>query len=310
MTRWAILLALGVAAAQPASGAAPPPELAVVIEVDGLTADLFQRYRGHLSGGLGRLARGVVYADASSGSNPVGSFGAEVTEPGITGIISGSTSIPPGFDNRWTWNGRQFADNAKVSASRVLPVANQAIGALIATAEPGLIPPPACASASPSARFARAAGDTAAFSSSPALDGAVLAVGAGMVGELKMGVDNEPDLITLRLPALADTVGRFGTESEAACLHLLSIDRDLAGFFSQLDRGGIEYVVGLAGSGETRTKVPLLFWRAGMEPAVRQDPVSTNDMDSTIAAILGIPNRAGQMPGKCLTTVAGAACPD
>lgn len=308
MTDWAYLLALAIAASQPATGSSSAPELAVVLEVDGLSTDLFQRYRAHFAGGLGRLSRGVFFVNASAGRDPLGALAVQVTEPGISGIISGSTSIPPGFGNRWTWNGRQFADNARVSASRVLPVANQAISALVATAEPGLVPPPACAGTTPSARFARAAGDTVAFSSSPALDGAVLAVGAGMVGEQRMGVDSAPDVIVLRLPALASTINRFGPDSEAACLHLLSIDRDLAGFFSQLDRGNIDYVVGLLGGTSGRGSAPLVFWRAGIEPVVRQDPVSVTDLAPSIAAILGARAGTGQMAGNCLTAIAGNAC--
>ena len=80
-------------------------------------------------------------------------------------------------------------------------------------------------------RFARAAGDHDAFNDSPEYDGAVLALAASLIGEMKLGRGPSPDLLSVGLSA-TDYVGHhFGTEGQEMCLQLLSLDRDLGDFF-------------------------------------------------------------------------------
>jgi predicted AlkP superfamily pyrophosphatase or phosphodiesterase len=66
------------------TAATPPPKLIVVISVDQFSADLFAEYRSHYTGGLARLASGVVF--------PAGyqSHGATETCPGHSTILTGN----------------------------------------------------------------------------------------------------------------------------------------------------------------------------------------------------------------------------
>lgn len=67
-----------------ATAPATPPKLIIMIAVDQFSADLFAEYRGHFTGGLARLASGVVF--------PAGyqSHGATETCPGHSTILTGS----------------------------------------------------------------------------------------------------------------------------------------------------------------------------------------------------------------------------
>ena len=55
-------------------------------------------------------------------------------------------------------------------------------------------------------------------------------------------------------------------------------------------------------------RVPILFWRAGMTPAVREEAVETADIMPTLAAMLGLAVDPATIDGECLT-VEGASCP-
>jgi len=168
-------------------------------------------------------------------------------------------------DQRWFYNGKQFVTNesgAPVPAA--IARTNAALAAEIAKAQPGLEPPPFCAAKAkpyvlgglPNSlrgqprtvglgRFERAAGDYDAFNDSPEYDGAVLALAASLVGEMKLGHGPSSDLLSIGLSA-TDYVGHhFGTQGQEMCLQLLSLDRDLGDFFQLLDRSGIDYAVAL-----------------------------------------------------------------
>ena len=56
-------------------------------------------------------------------------------------------------------------------------------------------------------------------------------------------------------------------------------------------------------------RVPILFWRAGMEPQTREEAVDTADIMPTIAAMIGIPVDAGSIDGRCLAGISGISCP-
>ena len=55
-------------------------------------------------------------------------------------------------------------------------------------------------------------------------------------------------------------------------------------------------------------RVPVLFWRRGIEPQSREEPVDTVDIMPTLAAMLGLPLGDRQIDGRCLQAVAGSAC--
>jgi len=69
---------------QKVTAATPPPKLIVMIAVDQFSADLFAEYRSHFTGGLARLASGVVF--------PAGyqAHGATETCPGHSTILTGN----------------------------------------------------------------------------------------------------------------------------------------------------------------------------------------------------------------------------
>ena len=80
----AVLAQNSPAPAAKVTAATPPPKLVVVIAVDQFSADLFAEYRSHFTGGLARLASGVVF--------PAGyqSHGATETCPGHSTILTGN----------------------------------------------------------------------------------------------------------------------------------------------------------------------------------------------------------------------------
>jgi hypothetical protein len=50
-------------------------------------------------------------------------------------------------------------------------------------------------------------------------------------------------------------------------------------------------------------RVPILFWRAGMPGAAREDAVDTVDIMPTLAAMIGLPVPAASVDGQCLSQV-------
>ena len=75
------------ACAQPAAPAAAPagaPKLIVALSIDQLSSDLYDQYRPHLSGGIGRLSQGTVFRNGYQSHN------ATETCPGHSTIMTGS----------------------------------------------------------------------------------------------------------------------------------------------------------------------------------------------------------------------------
>jgi predicted AlkP superfamily pyrophosphatase or phosphodiesterase len=56
-------------------------------------------------------------------------------------------------------------------------------------------------------------------------------------------------------------------------------------------------------------RVPIAFWRKGMAPAVREEPVETVDIMPTLAAMLVLMAPAPRADGKCLGGISGILCP-
>lgn len=158
-------------------------------------------------------------------------------------------------DQRWYWDGTQFVtDLAHAPAMPGVVAINQSVERLVAAPEPPLEPTPFCMSRSApitlsngrivgNGRFQRAAGDYGAFTSSPAMDGATLALAARLVGDMKLGQGPATDLLSIGLSATDHIGHEYGPEGQEQCLNLLSLDRDLAGFFQVLDASHIDYAV-------------------------------------------------------------------
>lgn len=318
MRKFAAALFAVIAAAATRAQTPAPPKLAIVISVDQFSTDLLDEYRSQFTGGLGELARGTMFPNGVEGpSTPTigdllkqrspASLDVAVAGDGSAATRSGHTA-----DQLWHWNGRSFVTNlAETTPPASVAITNQAVARLVAQPEPPFDPPPFCqgkASGVPgsNSRFQRAAGDYTGFTASPGLDGATLALAAHLVQELRLGQHKVPDLLAISLSATGNVARQYGPAGQAMCLNLLSLDRDLGGFLQVLDEAHLDYAVILEGSGATR--VPILFWRAGMAPALREQTVSTADLAPTLAAMIGL--AAPRLTsGHCLTDVQDVLCP-
>lgn len=87
------------ACAQPAVTAATPsgaPKLIVALSIDQLSADLYDQYRPHLAGGIGRLSQGTVFRNGYQSHN------ATETCPGHSTIMTGARPSRTGIiANYW-----------------------------------------------------------------------------------------------------------------------------------------------------------------------------------------------------------------
>jgi predicted AlkP superfamily pyrophosphatase or phosphodiesterase len=96
MLRRLAALALATLPVTASAQSAPPPRLLVVISVDQFSADLFAEYRAHFTGGLKRLAGGVVFPSGYQ------SHAATETCPGHSTILTGARPTRTGIiANRW-----------------------------------------------------------------------------------------------------------------------------------------------------------------------------------------------------------------
>ncbi|MFN3943769.1 MAG: alkaline phosphatase family protein [Allosphingosinicella sp.] len=369
----AFLLSLALAAAPAAAQERPAPRLVVAIAVDQLGADLYERYRPHFTGGLGRLSRGTVFTSgwqghAATETCPGHSTILTGSRPSRTGIIAnnwfdlgaarddkyiycaedpripGSASnnytlssyhlqVPAmgdlmkradprarvvtvtgkdraaammgghGPDERWWWGGTEFVTHEGRPAPRAVGLVNANVAAAIARPMAPLELPDLCRARSRAVavegggrpvgehRFAREAGDSRAFRASPELDGATLALAAGLRAEMRLGEGAATDLLILGLSA-NDYVGHgFGTGGAEMCLQLLSLDRSLGDFFAHLDRTGVDYVAVLTAD-HGGLDIPERAREEGAHGAARVDPaLHANAMSAAIGARLGLQGR-------------------
>jgi predicted AlkP superfamily pyrophosphatase or phosphodiesterase len=344
-----------------------PPKLIVVISVDQFSADLFDEYRPHFTGGLARLAAGTAF------SNGYQAHAATETCPGHSTILTGSHPAHTGIvanvwidqsltrsdrtvycaedervpgssttnytvspmhlqrptlgdlvkqrwpqslnvavagkdraavmmgghtvDQRWYWDGKKFASDVKVPVPATVARADLAVATALATAREPLELPPICqGKATPytltsqltvgAGRLGRAAGDIRAFRASPEYDGAVLALAAGLIQDMKLGTHATPDVISVGLSA-TDYVGHsLGSGGAEMCLQLLSLDRSLGSFFRVLDAGGIDYAVVLTAD-HGGMDIPERLRAKGVAEAQRADPtLATAVVGKVIAAKL------------------------
>ena len=189
----------------------------------------------------------------------------------------------PRADQAWYWTGKAFASAIESAAAPASVAAtNAALAAAIASPREPLDATPFCAAkAQPIAipghaatvgagTFARAAGDANAFRASPEFDGAILALAAGLIQEMRLGQGAAPDLLSIGLSA-TDFVGHtYGLGGQEMCLQLMSLDRDLGDFFALLDRSGIDYAVALTAD-HGGADIPERLRLKGMTTAQRVD---------------------------------------
>ncbi|HYI48503.1 MAG TPA: alkaline phosphatase family protein [Allosphingosinicella sp.] len=159
-------------------------------------------------------------------------------------------------NQRWWWGGRAFVSHAGNAEPAAVTRINERVAGLVARAGEPMAVPAVCESRSRAiavsgraggavgtGRFARAAGDRAAFRASPEFDAAILALAANLRDDMNLGEGQSTDLLAIGLSA-SDYVGHsFGTGGAEMCLQLLALDRALGDFFQELDRERIDYVV-------------------------------------------------------------------
>ena len=157
-------------------------------------------------------------------------------------------------DELWWWNGKAFVSYAGRATPAVVARANAATAANIAAPQAALDVPDVCKPhdrATPvgagksvgDGHFERAAGNAAAFRASPAFDGAIVALAAGLVQDMKLGTGPTTDIIDIGASA-TDYIGHtYGTEGAEMCIQLQHLDATLGSFFGVLDATGVDYEV-------------------------------------------------------------------
>ncbi|MFL0414922.1 alkaline phosphatase family protein [Sphingomonas sp. 179-I 2A4 NHS] len=201
-------------------------------------------------------------------------------------------------DELWFWGGKDFVSYAGRPVPGAVQRGRDAVAKLIASPQEPLPVPGFCrplmqpidigGQVMGNGRFARAAGDTRAFRASPALDGAVFAIAAGLIQDMKLGQGTAPDLIAIGASA-TDYVGHgYGPGGGEMCLQMAELDRTIGGFLATLDSWGIDYEVVLTADHGGHDTTERQQQRAmPMESRVAAD-LSVSDIGAAIGKQLGI----------------------
>lgn len=203
-------------------------------------------------------------------------------------------------DQRWYWDGKQFATDLAATVPASVTATNAVMAATLAAPSAALEPTPFCSAKAQvfpiagggkpvgNGRFDRAAGDAAAFRATPQFDGAVLALSAALIRDMQLGSDTAPDILSIGLAA-TDYVGHtYGTGGQEMCLQLLSLDRDLGDFFARLDGWGIDYAVALTAD-HGGLDIPERLRARGVADAAWIDPALTPaSLGKAVAAGTGL----------------------
>ena len=212
-------------------------------------------------------------------------------------------------DELWWWNGKAMVSYAGRATPPVVARANAAIAARIAAPQPALDVPQVCKAhdvavsigegkSVGAGHFAREGGNASAFRASPAFDGAIVALAAGLVQDMKLGQGDTTDIIDVGASA-TDYVGHtFGTEGAEMCIQLQQLDATLGSFFDLLDSTGVDYEVVLTAD-HGGNDIPEREINAGLPGAQRaRIALSPTVAGKAIAAKLGIakPVLFGDMP--------------
>ena len=202
-------------------------------------------------------------------------------------------------DELWWWGGKGFVSYAGRATPPMVTRMNAGVTARIAEAQEPLDLPAYCRARSRAipvtgtlsvgdGRFARAAGDVRAFRASPEFDEAVLALGAALATDMKLGQGPHTDLLILGASA-TDYIGHgLGTEGSEMCLQMLSLDRSIGKLFAVLDQTGVDYAVVLTAD-HGGNDLPERSREHAAPTAARVDPaLSASALGKEIAARLGI----------------------
>ncbi|MEH3037941.1 MAG: alkaline phosphatase family protein [Sphingomonas adhaesiva] len=196
-------------------------------------------------------------------------------------------------DQIWFWGGKSFISLAGRQEPAVVTRANTAVAALLAAPQEALPLPGYCKGLSQpiavgeqtlgTGRFERAAGDAKAFRASPALDGAVFALAAGLIQDMKLGQGPATDLIAIGASA-TDYVGHSrGTQGAEMCIQMEQFDQTIGGFLAFLDQQGVDYEVMLTADHGAHDMTERQVQRA-MPMESHLDPAS---MAKTVGAAIG-----------------------
>ena len=159
-------------------------------------------------------------------------------------------------DELWWWGGKGFVSYAGRAEPAMVTRVNASVTERIAEAQEPMALTPFCQARSRAipvtptfsvgdGRFARAAGDVRSFRASPEFDEAILALGAGLATDMKLGQGPHTDLLIVGASA-TDYVGHgLGTEGSEMCLQMQALDQALGKLFAVLDRTGVDYAVAL-----------------------------------------------------------------
>ncbi|MDP5279034.1 alkaline phosphatase family protein [Sphingomonas sp. DG1-23] len=159
-------------------------------------------------------------------------------------------------DELWWWGGKGFVSYAGRAEPAMVTRVNASVAERIGEAQEPMELTPFCRARSRAipvtatlsvgdGRFARAAGDVRSFRASPEFDEAILALGAGLATDMKLGQGPHTDLLIVGASA-TDYVGHgLGTEGSEMCLQMQALDQALGKLFAVLDKTGVDYAVAL-----------------------------------------------------------------
>ncbi|SDA20665.1 alkaline phosphatase family protein [Sphingomonas sp. NFR15] len=206
------------------------------------------------------------------------------------------------LDEIWWWDGKAFVSYAGRKAPEIVTRTNALVNARIAEAQPAFEVPDFCVPhdrAIPigggktvgAGHFEREAGNRAKFRASPEFDNAILALGAGMVREMKLGQGPATDIIDIGASA-TDYIGHtYGTEGAEMCIQLANLDHSLGELFDQLDQTGVDYLVVLTAD-HGGHDLPERNREHAAPTAVRIDPAfTTKAVSDSVAAKLKLPGQ-------------------
>ncbi|MES2987954.1 MAG: alkaline phosphatase family protein [Pseudomonadota bacterium] len=207
-------------------------------------------------------------------------------------------------DELWWWGGKSFVSYAGRAEPTMVTRMNAGITARIAEAREPLDLPGFCQSRSRAipvgtegktvgdGRFARAAGDKSGYRASPEFDESILALGAGLFSEMKLGQGQDTDLLILGASA-TDYVGHGkGTEGSEMCIQMFALDHSLGQLFAVLDKSGVDYVVALTAD-HGGHDLPERNQEHGQPGAARIDPkLRASVIGGEVSAALGLPKPA------------------
>lgn len=201
-------------------------------------------------------------------------------------------------DELWFWGGKDFISYAARKTPPAVARTNAAVTALLAKPQAGLELPGFCRSiAVPvqvgdqvlgTGRFERQAGDAKAFRASPASDGAVFALAAALIGDMRLGRGPQTDIIAVGASA-TDYIGHtFGTQGSEMCIQMNELDHSIGGFLAQLDQWGLDYEVVLTADHGAHDMTERQQQRAmPMEARVNAD-VTAKTIGAAIGRDMGI----------------------